>query len=99
MTNQEAYINGFVKRAAEYGYSAQEAIELLKTSGVPPAHIDDLGAALSTKAQVKPVVKSVVKPTVKPTVKPQPVNKSSVNPAMENERMMQPNQRAYNQIK
>ena len=87
MTNQEAYINGFVKRAAEYGLTTQEAIELLKTSGVPPEHMNDLGAALSTKAPVKPAAKQ------------QPVNKPHVSPAMKNESMMQPKQRAFNQIK
>ena len=30
MTTQQAYINGFVKRAAAYGYSKAEAISLLK---------------------------------------------------------------------
>jgi hypothetical protein len=33
-TQQQAYIEGFVKRAAEYGLSQNEAIELLKSSGV-----------------------------------------------------------------
>jgi hypothetical protein len=32
-TQQEAYINGFVKRANQYGYSDVQAIELLKESG------------------------------------------------------------------
>lgn len=30
MNTQEAYINGFVKRAAEYGYSEDQAVELYK---------------------------------------------------------------------
>jgi hypothetical protein len=34
MTTQQAYVDGFVKRASEYGYSEAEAIELLKTSGL-----------------------------------------------------------------
>lgn len=33
MNTQEAYINGFVKRASEYGYSEDQAVELLKQSG------------------------------------------------------------------
>jgi hypothetical protein len=36
MNTQQAYINGFFKRAAEYGFSEQEATELLK-SAAPPA--------------------------------------------------------------
>jgi len=30
MNTQQAYINGFVKRAAEYGYNRQEALEIYK---------------------------------------------------------------------
>jgi hypothetical protein len=30
MTTEEAYIEGFVKRAAEYGYNQQEALNILK---------------------------------------------------------------------
>jgi len=30
MTNEQAYINGFVKRAAEYGYSETQALDILK---------------------------------------------------------------------
>ena len=30
MTTDEAYIEGFVKRAAEYGFSEVEAVEILK---------------------------------------------------------------------
>ena len=30
MTTQQAYINGFVKRASEYGFSEAEAVSLLK---------------------------------------------------------------------
>jgi hypothetical protein len=32
-TQQIAYINGFVKRAAQYGYNEQEALTLLKEGG------------------------------------------------------------------
>jgi hypothetical protein len=31
-TQEQAYINGFVKRANAYGFSNEEALELLKTS-------------------------------------------------------------------
>jgi hypothetical protein len=33
MNTQQAYINGFVKRASEYGLTQNEAIELLKSAG------------------------------------------------------------------
>lgn len=33
MNTQRSYINGFVKRASEYGYSEDQAIELLKNAG------------------------------------------------------------------
>jgi hypothetical protein len=32
-TVEQAYINGFVKRASEYGYNEQQAFELLKNAG------------------------------------------------------------------
>lgn len=32
-TEQQAYINGFVKRAADYGYNQQEALTILKQAG------------------------------------------------------------------
>lgn len=32
-TQEQAYINGFVKRAAEYGVGYSDAVELLKSSG------------------------------------------------------------------
>ena len=31
-TQGQAYLEGFVKRASEYGYSREQALELLKTS-------------------------------------------------------------------
>ena len=34
MSTQQAYINGFVKRAAEYGYSRQQAATILKQANV-----------------------------------------------------------------
>lgn len=33
-TQEQAYIEGFVKRASEYGFSQAESAELLKTSGL-----------------------------------------------------------------
>lgn len=32
MSSQQAYINGFVKRAAEYGFSENDAVEMLKSA-------------------------------------------------------------------
>ena len=44
-TTQQAYINGFVKRASEYGVSADEALELLKNSAeqAPYSGVKTLG--------------------------------------------------------
>ena len=52
-TQQQAYINGFVKRASEYGINQNEAIELLKSAGpqVTPQDVNTVGAGLSTKAK------------------------------------------------
>jgi hypothetical protein len=36
-TQQQAYINGFVKRAADYGFDEREAIELLKKASLAPS--------------------------------------------------------------
>jgi hypothetical protein len=36
MSTQQVYIEGFVKRASEYGYSESFAIELLKTAKKAP---------------------------------------------------------------
>lgn len=33
-TQEQAYINGFVKRAMEYGFSEREAVEILKQSAL-----------------------------------------------------------------
>ena len=37
MNTEQAYINGFVKRAGEYGLTSNQAIELLKQSGIADA--------------------------------------------------------------
>lgn len=37
MNTRQAYIDGFVKRANEYGFNAQEALEMLKQAGKLPA--------------------------------------------------------------
>ena len=36
MPTQQAYIEGFVKRAADYGYSQQEALNILKQASPDP---------------------------------------------------------------
>jgi hypothetical protein len=46
MNTQQAYINGFVKRASEYGYNEAEAIELYKRA----FSFADLGQRLGAKA-------------------------------------------------
>jgi hypothetical protein len=46
MTQEQAYIEGFVKRASEYGVHESQAIELLKTSGA----LDRLGALAKSQA-------------------------------------------------
>jgi hypothetical protein len=51
MNTQRAYINGFVKRASEYGYTNEHAIELLKQA------VGEMPMA----GKVKPPVKAPVK--------------------------------------
>ena len=51
MDTQQAYINGFVKRAADYGYSEDQAIELLKSAvdAASPAGFDMSATADASK--------------------------------------------------
>lgn len=39
MNTQQAYINGFVKRAAEYGYKTNEALDILKQANTIPGQM------------------------------------------------------------
>jgi hypothetical protein len=55
MTTQQAYIDGFVKRASECGYSESEAVELLKNSGL------NLKAITSAIPPVKALKDTVMK--------------------------------------
>jgi hypothetical protein len=60
MSTQQAFVNGFIKRASQYGYSEQEAINILKQA-------DEYVATEPTRAQkarvpMKPSVP--VKPTI-----------------------------------
>jgi hypothetical protein len=68
-TQEQAYINGFVKRAAEYGIDENQAIELLKTS-LAKGELHDLKASvpLNTIFGANPVgvLGSIVKDTITP---------------------------------
>ena len=57
MSTEQAYINGFVKRAAEYGFSNNEALALLKTSETeyvqyPAAYKQTLDSAVNTTKDI-----------------------------------------------
>ena len=50
MNTQQAYINGFVKRAAEYGYSEEDALGLLKKADTQdPMQLSPAAGAAPTK--------------------------------------------------
>jgi hypothetical protein len=63
MNTQEAYIQGFVKRAAEYGYNQQEALRLLKQAnpGTPVV----TGTAAASAPPAKPGFFQGIKDTFK----------------------------------
>ena len=62
MTNQEqAFVEGFVKRASEYGYSESAAIQLLKAANAPAS------VAMPSRASVM----SQPSPTATPAPAPQ----------------------------
>lgn len=112
MTNQEqAYINGFVKRASEYGFSAQEAIELLKSAS-PETVAMSPGAQPYTKAGTNPArYVAPAQPDGVPEVSLEALdsrNRAPVAPAVSpgrvprphlDEAKIQPGQRAFNQIR
>jgi hypothetical protein len=50
-TQEQAYINGFVKRAAEYGYNEQQAIAIYKQA------MGEMPMASKIKPPVKPIPK------------------------------------------
>ena len=58
MTTQQAHINGFVKRASEYGFSEQEALELLKNSAeqAPYSGVKTLGEMWNEFKSGKPTM-------------------------------------------
>jgi hypothetical protein len=53
MTPEQAYINGFVKRASEYGFSEDKAIEILKTAEEAIGPFDAERAADMLGAELK----------------------------------------------
>jgi hypothetical protein len=66
MNTQQAYIEGFVKRANEYGYSAQKALELLKQAEPAAPVIGGTSASTGgTPAPAKPGFLQGIKNTFK----------------------------------
>jgi hypothetical protein len=53
MSTEQAYINGFVKRAAEYGFSKDNALELLKAAEEEMGPFDAERAADMMAAELK----------------------------------------------
>jgi len=73
MTNQEySFIEGFVKRASEYGYNEIEAIEMLKSAS-PETLAMSPGALTAAQAGQGPV---------HPVASPPPVGVSAISPEM-----------------
>jgi hypothetical protein len=54
MNTEQAYINGFVKRAMEYGYSQKEAMDILNKLAEPIAFKKPAPAAPKKPAAMKP---------------------------------------------
>jgi len=71
MTTQQAYIEGFVKRAASYGYNQQEALYILKQAS--PETLNMSPAALSAEQAGQGPMH---------TVSQFPPDVSAINPAM-----------------
>jgi hypothetical protein len=102
-TQEQAYIEGFVKRASEYGFNYNEAINLLKQATLQgkqykldvnhngKIEADDLKALRNRKKTVKTAAPGLVTGGTGAATMPK------VNPAMQNEKIMQPKQRAFNQ--
>ena len=76
MNTQQAYINGFVKRASEYGLSQREAIELLKQSA-DTAPVVNTGTASATPPP--PAAASASAPPAKPGFFQRLFNKAPVS--------------------
>jgi len=54
MTKEQAYINGFVKKASEYGYSEDEALYILKQAGPTTGVVQPAAISLPSKTQLAP---------------------------------------------
>jgi hypothetical protein len=53
MNTEEAYFEGFVKRASEYGYSEEEAVEIYKTAKIGPWSADQAGNMMADEQKLK----------------------------------------------
>ena len=75
MNTQQAYIKGFVKRANEYGFSEQEAVELLKQSAeqAPYSGVKTLGEMWNEFKSGKPTMATKL---------PVSTGTPSINPAL-----------------
>ena len=51
MTNEQAYVDGFVKRAAEYGFDETEAMDILKQAIDAPVQESTTSVANSSGAK------------------------------------------------
>jgi hypothetical protein len=71
-TQQQAYINGFVKRASEYGFKEREALNILKQAS-PETLTMSPGAVTAAQAANRPV---------RPVAPAPPPGVSAISPAM-----------------
>lgn len=72
MNTQQAFINGFVKRASEYGLNQNEAFELLKSSGLYDTYIApavDKAKAFVKNQMTDPLVENTKNPDFNKNVK------------------------------
>ena len=54
MTTEQAYIEGFVKRASEYGFNENEAVELLKSAAEDgPFRTQEAANMMASEAKLK----------------------------------------------
>jgi hypothetical protein len=72
MTTEQAYIEGFVKRAADYGYSQEEALNILKQAS-PETLAMSPGALTAAQAGQGPVHQVAPAP---------PIGVSAISPEM-----------------
>jgi len=74
MNNEQAYINGFVKRANQYGLTSEEAFELFKRATAADA-------PMPAKIHSKPVLNSPTTPMVNPPVRQLGMSNNALNAA------------------